>query len=642
VAESVQALRQRFRYEWLALCAGLALIVGLTLFDLVHDRDALDERERERLARQAQVIHDSLVRELDAVNRVLLTMRDEWAVLPQGPDAVSLAVLRLQAFVGAMPAVRSLLVLDADGVVRASNFRQLIGTNLSQRDSFKHARKRPDAQTLYLSEPFRTVLDAWGMNMTRVIPGPNGEFAGLVTATIDQEEIRLILASVNYAPDVWSAVAHSDGSLFLMEPPGRAKPGTSLARPGSLFSRHLESGLSATVMSGVATSTGEPRLMAQHSAAPVSLGLDRYLVVAIGRDPRALLEPWWRDLIARAGLLALLAISVSISLFALQRRRWRAQQEIAAVEAELREKTEQLRHYFDVALNLMCIADAAGRFVKLNPAWQQMASLPSQALEGRPIADFVHPDDMPAVTEGIRRAAAGERVTGLSVRFRHRDGSYRELECQGVAYGPLIYADARDVTQARRDQQTLLELNSRLEAQSAALQALAFVDGLTGIANRRRFDDALRVEWRHGLREGGTLGLLMIDIDHFKAYNDCYGHQAGDVCLREVAQALQGLATRPRDLLARYGGEELVCLLPDTSERACLALAEEMRAAIESLRIAHANSPVSEVVTASIGVAALAPREAADPDQLLRAADAALYRAKAAGRNRVCCPELEP
>lgn len=642
MADSVQALRRRFRYEWLALFAGLVLIVGLTLFDLARDRNAIDERERERLARQAQVIHDNLLRELDAVNRVLLTMRDEWAVLSQGPEAVPLAVLRLQAFVGAMPAVRSLLVLDAEGVVRASNFPQLIGTNFSERDYFQQALKRPDAQTLYLSEPFRTVLDAWGMNVMRMIPGPNGEFAGLVTATIDQEEIRLILASVNYAPDVWSAVAHSDGRLFLMEPPGRAKPGVSLALPGSFFSRHLDSGLPATVLSGVATSTGEQRLMAQHSVAPAALGLDRYLVVAIGRDPRALLEPWWRDLIARIGLLVLLAASASISLLALQRRRFRAQQAIATVEAELREKTEQLRHYFDVALNLMCIADASGRFVKLNPAWTAVAGLPSTMLEGRSIAEFVHPDDQPAVADGIRRAMAGERVTGVSLRFRHRDGSYRELECQGVAYGQLVYADARDVTQSRRDQQTLLELNSRLEAQSAALQALAFVDGLTGIANRRRFDDALQVEWRHGLREGGTLGLLMIDIDHFKAYNDHYGHQAGDACLRTIAQILQGLATRPRDLLARYGGEELVCLLPGASEQACLALAEEMRAAIESLRIAHARSPVAEVVTASIGVAALSPREAADPDQLLRAADAALYRAKAAGRNRACCPELEP
>jgi diguanylate cyclase (GGDEF)-like protein/PAS domain S-box-containing protein len=341
-------------------------------------------------------------------------------------------------------------------------------------------------------------------------------------------------------------------------------------------------------------------------------------------------------------LLGLLVAGTLAGLLLLQQRRLRAQAEIEKVERELREKTEQLRHYFEVALNLMCIADFSGRFVKLNPAWQQVADLPSQMLEGRAIADFVHPDDRPVLADGIRRAMAGERVVGLSVRFRHRDGSYRELECQGVAYGPLIYADARDVTQVRRDQQTLLELNARLEAQSVALQALAFVDGLTGIANRRRFDEALQVEWRQGKREGATLGLLMIDIDHFKAYNDSYGHQAGDVCLREVAQALQGLATRPRDLLARYGGEELVCLLPGTSEQACLALAEEMRAAIESLRIAHARSPVSEVVTASIGVAALAPREAADPDQLLRAADAALYRAKAAGRNRICCPELEP
>ena len=638
----MKALRRRLRYELLALLAGLTLIVGLTGFDLMRDRNAIDARERERLARQAQVIHDSLVRQLDAVNRVLLTMRDDWAGLAQGTEDVTLAVVRLQSFVGAMQTVRSLLVLDVDGVARASNFTELIGSNFSERGYFRQARARPDPRTLYVGEPFRTVFGAWAINVVRMIPGPNGEFAGVVSATIDPEEIKLLLSSVNYAGDVWSAIAHGDGKVFLIEPAGLTEPGIDLARPGSFFTRHVQSGQSATVLQGVATDTGEERLMAQHTVAPPDLGMDHSLVVAIGRDLKALYEPWWSDLIARMMLLGLLVAGTLAGLLLLQQRRLRAQAEIEKVERELREKTEQLRHYFEVALNLMCIADFSGRFVKLNPAWQQVADLPSQMLEGRAIADFVHPDDRPVLADGIRRAMAGERVVGLSVRFRHRDGSYRELECQGVAYGPLIYADARDVTQVRRDQQTLVDLNARLEAHSAALQALAFVDGLTGIANRRRFDDALQVEWRHGLREGGTLGLLIIDIDHFKAYNDSYGHQAGDVCLREVAQALQGLATRPRDLLARYGGEELVCLLPGTSEQACLALAEEMRAAIESLRIAHARSPVSEVVTASIGVAALAPREAADPDQLLRAADAALYRAKAAGRNRACCPELEP
>jgi diguanylate cyclase (GGDEF)-like protein len=141
--------------------------------------------------------------------------------------------------------------------------------------------------------------------------------------------------------------------------------------------------------------------------------------------------------------------------------------------------------------------------------------------------------------------------------------------------------------------------------------------------------------WRRAQREAAPVSLVLIDIDHFKKYNDHYGHLAGDDCLRRVAQALQHAVKRPFDLVARYGGEEFAVVLPDTGIPGAKRLAEEMRKAVEALDIAHALSALSGRVTISSGVAALAPEAGAHPDMLIAAADACLYEAKLAGRNRV-------
>ncbi len=175
-----------------------------------------------------------------------------------------------------------------------------------------------------------------------------------------------------------------------------------------------------------------------------------------------------------------------------------------------------------------------------------------------------------------------------------------------------------------------------LKAQNDLLRSLVFIDGLTGVANRRRFDEALQTEWRRCRRSQSELTLLMIDIDHFKRYNDHYGHQAGDACLQTVATAIKERFNRSHDLVARYGGEEFACLMPECDRNAGLAKAEELRAAIVALGIPHADSPIANMVTLSIGVATAHPDGKGNPKDLVTTADAALYSAKSSGRNLVC------
>ncbi len=180
----------------------------------------------------------------------------------------------------------------------------------------------------------------------------------------------------------------------------------------------------------------------------------------------------------------------------------------------------------------------------------------------------------------------------------------------------------------------LLRLAARLAMYNRRLRGLSNQDGLTGMANRRHLDRVLEREWTRAQRYNRELAVIMVDIDHFKAYNDRFGHLTGDDCLRQVARTLADGVKRGADLVARFGGEEFCILLPETNAAAAMALAEHLRRRVEDLRLSHPDSPVAPVVTVSLGVATAVPRAGSDPSELLERADLALYQAKKLGRNQ--------
>jgi two-component system chemotaxis family response regulator WspR len=200
------------------------------------------------------------------------------------------------------------------------------------------------------------------------------------------------------------------------------------------------------------------------------------------------------------------------------------------------------------------------------------------------------------------------------------------------------------IAQAERDDayRALELIKAELEANNAALQRLAILDPLTGLANRRCLDQVLDTEWRRCQRERVPLSLALLDIDEFKKFNDSQGHQAGDECLKRVAQALRDGARRPADLAARYGGEEFAVVLPNTHAAGALQVAETLRSMIEDARIAHATSSIAPHVTASVGVASCTPEATLSLEALLAGADAALYKAKSAGKNRCAAADPPP
>ncbi|OGQ95052.1 MAG: diguanylate cyclase response regulator [Deltaproteobacteria bacterium RIFOXYD12_FULL_57_12] len=205
----------------------------------------------------------------------------------------------------------------------------------------------------------------------------------------------------------------------------------------------------------------------------------------------------------------------------------------------------------------------------------------------------------------------------LIARIRYHSRSYINLKERDEAF------------------QALQESQKRLAEANRTLQRLSSLDGLTGIANRRSFDETLHKEWQRAMRQGTPLSLIMLDIDFFKLYNDHYGHQGGDDCLKSVAAALEGSLQRETDFLARYGGEEFSAVLPETDQAGALKIAEGMRAAVQEKKLAHAKSKVSDHVSISVGVGTCIPKRDGKPEALISSADQALYKAKEEGRNRV-------
>jgi len=235
-----------------------------------------------------------------------------------------------------------------------------------------------------------------------------------------------------------------------------------------------------------------------------------------------------------------------------------------------------------------------------------------------------------------RMKEQNERSSAIPVIFLTGHASAAD-EVEGFKAGGIDY-----VAKPVKPEVLLARVKNHVELKrkSDALEKLARLDGLTGLPNRRTFDAAANREWRRLARTCEPLAVILLDVDHFKQYNDTYGHGAGDDCLRKVANAAEAALQRPADMIARYGGEEFVALLPTTKLDGAMAVAEAIREAVASLGIAHSKSSAGDHVTVSLGVASMVPLAEQSITLLLEAADTQLYAAKGGGRNQAKGTEL--
>ena len=723
------------RRHWLLLVTGLVTLGVYLVLNLARERERLEVTERERLTLQSKVIEDNLTRQLGAINLALESIMDElpfWARSAEGPGA---ALRRLKGMEVSMPSVRTFLVMDAHGTITHANREELIGRNLYQREYFQIPMRGKNPQTLYLSPPFKSVLNTYVVNLTRAVFDAQGHFAGVVSAAVDPVDIKILLSSVRYAADMQATLIHGDGKVVASEPQRDDFMDKDLAVAGSYFSQHLASQRQVSSPSGIEYASGERRLPVLRTIQPGDLKMDKPLVVSVTREWDALFVDWKRDVINRSVVYMLLALLSSTALLSYQRlltnRRMSAQRLTLATQAsgvgiwEL--DLARRRYHWDTAMFDLFGQNPATVGV-LNNDWQQLL-LPGELARmkeatratirdnqpfdmtfqiRRPDGEVrfmrnraaLHCDDqgLPSrligatedVTERKMREAdlrvaatafdcqegivitdarqtilrvnnafttlfgyKAEELLGQTPQLlqsqRHTQAFYiemwRTVHEGGVWQGEIwsrrkngeMFPEWLTISTVRNEEgavthyvQTHTDITLRKTAEEEIRQ-LAFYDPLTSLPNRRLLNDRLHQAVAQARRNQTRLALMYLDLDKFKPVNDAFGHPAGDELLQAVAHRLQA-SMRESDTVARIGGDEFVVLLPviDT-EGDATGVAEKIHAALKVPFILSRGQSVS--ISSSAGIA-IYPEHGDDETALTGHADAAMYQAKTAGRDR--------
>jgi diguanylate cyclase (GGDEF)-like protein/PAS domain S-box-containing protein len=290
---------------------------------------------------------------------------------------------------------------------------------------------------------------------------------------------------------------------------------------------------------------------------------------------------------------------------------------------------ERLAEY---SADVICRSGVDMRWRYVSPSSLAVLGWTPEEMIGMEAFALIYHEDLPHLNAvATRNFSPGVEPERVAVRMRKKDETLVWIEFTARVVRDPSTGEAVEAVVTMRD-------ISESKALEERLSVLALTDGLTELANRRAFDKALVREWKRTLREGSQISLVLLDIDYFKEFNDQYGHQVGDDCLRAVSQAVAG-TVRASDIAARYGGEEIAAILPSTNTTGAVELAEKVRSAVEALQITHEGNPGGgSWLTVSAGVATALSRQGGTmkmPESLLLAADNALYKAKREGRNRV-------
>lgn len=299
----------------------------------------------------------------------------------------------------------------------------------------------------------------------------------------------------------------------------------------------------------------------------------------------------------------------------------------------VQQSQEQFRLLAENSSDMITLHDTEGRYLYTSPACKEILQYEEKELLGKYTYLFIHPDDQEHAQKNMQLILE-TGYTVVTYRIRRKDGEYVWFESAIKLLQGTDNEDSKLIVVSRNINERKLA-EQKLQEANELLQHLSSIDGLTGISNRRTFDERVEIEWKRSLRNSKPISLIMFDIDYFKAYNDTYGHQGGDGCLKQVAAVVEKTLGRASDLLCRYGGEEFSVILPETDEAGAVTVGEKIRKAIEDIQIPHAGSKINSWVTVSVGTATIVPTSNIDLSTLISNADKAVYEAKKTGRNSV-------
>ena len=608
---------------YLALVVSLVVVcgslIGLDGWHSLQARDtalADDESETANLARSlSQHIHDTV----QSVDTIIIGLRER--VVEDGLSAGRLARLNrvMAARVQALPALHGLFLYDTGGELIANSLGIApAGTNYTDRAYFQYHRDTPSLEP-HVGSPLRSRSDGrWIITVSRRVDDGNGAFAGVIVATLSLDYLNAYYARFDVGRTGVVSLLMADGTMAVRNPSNAEVIGKNFANQNEIFQRYLPRSPVGTFRY-VSVFDGRERLGSFRR-------VDDYpLVVVVAHSVEDVLATWQRD--------ALLHLAVSVSLCAALC----AAAFPLARQIKRRQDAERLyRLLADNSSDVITCTGVDGQRHYVSPAFTVLTGWSGEECQRRHWSEYIHPSDHHILEEMKTRLCADGDKASAVYRYRCKDESYLWVEGKfhlvpGTDGKPAQFvANIRDISERKIAE-------DELEAAHRELANLATTDGLTGLKNRRAFDHAAAVEWDRAARAEQPLSVLMIDVDRFKAYNDCYGHVQGDACLRSVAAVIAGVARRPSDVVARYGGEEIVMLLPETDDDGAACVAEWVRAAVEGLLIMHIGNPSSHVVTVSVGVATCrpTPHGAGKTEDLVARADAALYEAKRRSRNCV-------
>jgi diguanylate cyclase (GGDEF)-like protein/PAS domain S-box-containing protein len=556
---------------------------------------------------------------LELADNVLTGLVHRLGIDGAGPEAIA----RLQTFIdlrkSSLGRIRGLFIYDETGNwLATSEAVSLKGLNNSDRDYFRHHAQSDDHRTL-IGRPVKSRSGGqWIITVSRRFNHPDGRFAGVALATVDVAYFSQFFKKFNIGQNGAVALLSTDGIVLARHPDDGSYVGRDLSNT-PLFNDRSSYPVAAAFYFK-SPLDGVRRL----SVYKVSDHFPVMIVATKAQDE--VLAAWRRDAAVRMMFVIALLLVISVIGFFFVRQ-LHARQRLAA---ELQAKEAVFRLLAEESSDMVTRIGMDERIHYISPSSARVVGWRPEQLMGTSALAGVNAEDLPRVEQMVAALKRGEAEDARIVyRSRHRakkeiwiESTMRVTKDFGTGEINGVVAISRDMTEHKSLEQKLA--------------ALATMDGLTGIANRRHFDERLENEWARAGREGTTLSLLLIDVDHFKKFNDEYGHLAGDACLQAVAKILAEQARRPADVVARFGGEEFVLLLPNTDATGCQQIGEAVRQSLAQLGIVHALNFPSKRLTVSIGGTTTSCGGAqASCLSLVEAADCALYSAKKDGRDRL-------
>lgn len=571
---------------------------------------------------QARVVQENTAHNLTAIKQALVQLRLQKKMTGQEVNE------RLVTLTDAMPGVRTVAILDAKGDVRAANRPEIVGRNFIQREYFSVPRRGGDADTMYVSPPFRSSLGVFSLGVSMAIIGPRGEFAGVITATLDPRYFLALMDSVRYAPDMRTSIVHWDGDVFMMAPAQADLSGKNLNQPGAFFLQHKGSERDTNVYVGKTYSTGDERMVALRTIQSPELKLDKPLVVTASRSAAEIISAWRSDLVKQGGMATLIGLLSILFLYLFQRRQRESSRQLElaaealrAKQEEIRESEEKYRAIVETTDTGYVILDANGRVVDANGEYVRLAGCAGlEEILGRNPVEWTTPHDQARNQEAISKCLKTGAIRNLDIEYCDAAGQVTAVEINATV---LTRAGERQIVALCRD------ISERRRAQEE-IRHLAYHDPLTNLPNRRMMLQHLNLCLSQAKRYQRSVAIMFMDLDHFKEINDTLGHDVGDELLGVVAKRLAG-CMRSGDTVSRQGGDEFVVVLAEIAQPGDATLVAE-----KMIKVMREPLLVREHVlrvTVSIGIAVYPVDGTDDPTELMKKADIAMYEAKKGGRD---------